>query len=112
MSVEVLAHALVMYLTALQRMSGFRAFKAQVPIQWSESLYITLVRGLPGSLWCGMFQVFNEISSREMEEIDVFKGILDNYVFVVVIGATVFFQIIIIEFLGTFASTTPLTLVQ
>ncbi|CAH8315409.1 unnamed protein product [Eruca vesicaria subsp. sativa] len=50
--------------------------------------------------------------SREMEEIDVFKGILDNYVFVVVIGATVFFQIIIIEFLGTFASTTPLTIVQ
>jgi len=59
-----------------------------------------------------MFQVFNEVSSREMEEIDVFKGILDNYVFVVVIGATVFFQIIIIEFLGTFASTTPLTIVQ
>ncbi|KAL0733707.1 hypothetical protein Bca4012_009917 [Brassica carinata] len=57
-------------------------------------------------------QVFNEISSREMEEIDVFKGILDNYVFVVVIGITVFFQIIIIEFLGTFASTTPLTFVQ
>ena len=47
-----------------------------------------------------------------MEEIDVFKGILDNYVFVVVIGVTVFFQIIIIEFLGTFASTTPLTFVQ
>ncbi|RID51037.1 hypothetical protein BRARA_H01727 [Brassica rapa] len=62
---------------------------------------------------CFVFcQVFNEISSREMEEIDVFKGILNNYVFVVVIGATVFFQIIIIEFLGTFASTTPLTLVQ
>ncbi|KAJ0233469.1 Calcium-transporting ATPase 2 [Hirschfeldia incana] len=62
---------------------------------------------------CFVFcQVFNEISSREMEEINVFKGILDNYVFVVVIGATVFFQIIIIEFLGTFASTTPLTLVQ
>ncbi|WZZ76921.1 calcium-transporting ATPase 2, plasma membrane-type-like [Brassica napus] len=62
---------------------------------------------------CFVFcQVFNEISSREMEEIDVFKGILDNYVFVVVIGATVFFQIIIIEFLGTFASTTPLTIVQ
>ncbi|KAL1190424.1 Calcium-transporting ATPase 2, plasma membrane-type [Cardamine amara subsp. amara] len=62
---------------------------------------------------CFVFcQVFNEISSREMEEIDVFKGILDNYVFVVVIGATVFFQIIIIEFLGTFASTTPLTITQ
>ncbi|CAH8389187.1 unnamed protein product [Eruca vesicaria subsp. sativa] len=30
-------------------MSGFRAFKAKVPIEWSESLYITLVRGLPGT---------------------------------------------------------------
>ncbi|TXG59288.1 hypothetical protein EZV62_013861 [Acer yangbiense] len=57
-------------------------------------------------------QVFNEISSREMEEINVFRGILDNYVFVVVLAVTVLFQIIIIEFLGTFASTSPLTLTQ
>ncbi|KAJ1414544.1 P-type ATPase [Sesbania bispinosa] len=57
-------------------------------------------------------QVFNEINSREMEKIDVFKGILDNYVFVGVISATVFFQIIIVEYLGTFANTTPLTLAQ
>ncbi|GAV80894.1 E1-E2_ATPase domain-containing protein/Cation_ATPase_C domain-containing protein/Cation_ATPase_N domain-containing protein/Hydrolase domain-containing protein/CaATP_NAI domain-containing protein [Cephalotus follicularis] len=54
-------------------------------------------------------QVFNEVSSREMEEINVFKGILDNYVFAAVLSATVFFQIIIIEFLGTFANTSPLT---
>lgn len=47
-----------------------------------------------------------------MEEIDVFKGILDNHVFIGVLGITVFFQIIIIEFLGTFANTTPLTLTQ
>ncbi|KAI3914172.1 hypothetical protein MKW92_038113 [Papaver armeniacum] len=57
-------------------------------------------------------QVFNEISSREMEKIDVFKGILENYVFVAVLGCTVVFQIIIIEFLGTFANTCPLTLTQ
>uniref|UniRef100_A0A7N0ZWJ4 Calcium-transporting ATPase n=1 Tax=Kalanchoe fedtschenkoi TaxID=63787 RepID=A0A7N0ZWJ4_KALFE len=54
-------------------------------------------------------QVFNEISSREMEEINVFKGILQNYVFVAVLTATAVFQVIIIEFLGTFASTIPLT---
>ncbi|XP_059631146.1 calcium-transporting ATPase 1 [Cornus florida] len=54
-------------------------------------------------------QVFNEISSREMEKINVFKGILKNYVFVIVLACTVFFQIIIIEFLGTFANTIPLT---
>ncbi|XP_027347345.1 putative calcium-transporting ATPase 7, plasma membrane-type isoform X2 [Abrus precatorius] len=57
-------------------------------------------------------QVFNEINSREMEEIDVFKGIWDNHVFVAVLGCTVFFQIVIVEYLGTFANTTPLSLVQ
>lgn len=61
----------------------------------------------------GLFlQVFNEISSREMEKINVFKGMLNNYVFVGVLTATVLFQIIIIELLGTFASTSPLTLSQ
>ncbi|CAI0464611.1 unnamed protein product [Linum tenue] len=54
-------------------------------------------------------QVFNEISSREMEKVNVFDGILKNYVFVAVLSCTAIFQIIIIEFLGTFASTTPLT---
>lgn len=57
-------------------------------------------------------QIFNEISSRNMEEIDVFKGILDNYVFVAVISITLFFQIIIVEYLGTFANTTPLSFMQ
>ncbi|KAI3441010.1 Calcium-transporting ATPase [Psidium guajava] len=57
-------------------------------------------------------QIFNEISSRDMEEIDVFKGILDNYVFVAVLSCTAFFQIIIIEFLGTYANTSPLTFCQ
>lgn len=54
-------------------------------------------------------QVFNEISSREMENINVFKGILENYVFVAVISSTILFQIIIVEYLGTFANTYPLT---
>lgn len=57
-------------------------------------------------------QVFNEISSRDMEKINVFKGILDNYVFVAVLSSTALFQIIIVEFLGTFASTSPLTFHQ
>ncbi|KDP32071.1 hypothetical protein JCGZ_12532 [Jatropha curcas] len=57
-------------------------------------------------------QAFNEISSRDMERINVFKGILNNYVFVAVLGCTVIFQIIIVEFLGTFANTTPLNLSQ
>ncbi|XP_077233805.1 calcium-transporting ATPase 10, plasma membrane-type-like [Tasmannia lanceolata] len=57
-------------------------------------------------------QLFNEISSREMEKIDVFAGILKNYVFVGVLTCTAVFQLIIIEFLGDFANTTPLTLTQ
>lgn len=47
-----------------------------------------------------------------MEKINVFQGIMENYVFILVLTCTVLFQIIIIEFLGTFASTTPLSLQQ
>ncbi|KAK4347897.1 hypothetical protein RND71_034236 [Anisodus tanguticus] len=57
-------------------------------------------------------QLFNEVNSREMEKVEVWEGILDNYVFVTVIGVTLFFQIIIIEYLGTFANTIPLSLGQ
>nr|KYP36353.1 hypothetical protein KK1_042540 [Cajanus cajan] len=57
-------------------------------------------------------QVFNEISSRDMERINVFQGILKNYVFVAVLTSTVIFQIVIVEFLGTYANTSPLSLKQ
>lgn len=57
-------------------------------------------------------QLFNEVNSREMEKINVLRGILNNHVFASVVGSTVVFQIIIVEFLGTFANTTPLTLRQ
>ncbi|KAL5573428.1 hypothetical protein UlMin_023025 [Ulmus minor] len=30
-------------------MNAFKAFKAAVPIAWSPNLYITLVRGIPGT---------------------------------------------------------------
>lgn len=30
-------------------MNAFKAFKASVPIAWSPHLYITLVRGIPGT---------------------------------------------------------------
>uniref|UniRef100_A0A0E0MC95 Calcium-transporting ATPase n=1 Tax=Oryza punctata TaxID=4537 RepID=A0A0E0MC95_ORYPU len=54
-------------------------------------------------------QVFNEINSREMQKINVFRGIISNWIFIAVIAATVAFQVVIIEFLGTFASTVPLS---
>lgn len=47
-----------------------------------------------------------------MERINVLKGILDNNVFITVLGCTAFFQILIVELLGTFADTMPLTLNQ
>ncbi|KAK3223898.1 hypothetical protein Dsin_010923 [Dipteronia sinensis] len=53
-------------------------------------------------------QVFNEINSRDMEKINVFQGIFDSWVFMGVMVSTVVFQIVIVEFLGTFAGTVPL----
>lgn len=55
-----------------------------------------------------MIQVFNEINSRDIEKINVFKGILRSWIFTGIIASTVVFQVIIVEFLGTIASTVPL----
>ncbi|KMT17182.1 hypothetical protein BVRB_2g040910 [Beta vulgaris subsp. vulgaris] len=55
-------------------------------------------------------QVFNEINSRDMEKINVIKGIFGNWVFLAILSSTVMFQVIIVEFLGTFADTVPLNL--
>ena len=57
-------------------------------------------------------QVFNEINSRDMEKLNVFSNILSNKVFLLVISFTVIFQVTIVEFLGTFANTVPLSLEQ
>ncbi|KAA8515612.1 hypothetical protein F0562_018777 [Nyssa sinensis] len=54
-------------------------------------------------------QVFNEINSREMEKINVFRGMFKSWVFMIVMVSTVCFQIIIVEFLGNFADTVPLS---
>ncbi|GLT45270.1 hypothetical protein SLA2020_191110 [Shorea laevis] len=54
-------------------------------------------------------QVFNEINSRDIEKINVFKGMFDSWIFLVVIISTVVFQAIIVEFLGNFATTVPLS---
>nr|DAD42498.1 TPA_asm: hypothetical protein HUJ06_000728 [Nelumbo nucifera] len=54
-------------------------------------------------------QVFNEINCRDIEKINVFRGMLNNWIFISIMVSTVTFQIIIVEFLGTFASTVPLS---
>ncbi|XP_077218206.1 autoinhibited Ca2+-ATPase 11 [Tasmannia lanceolata] len=54
-------------------------------------------------------QVFNEINSREMEKINIFRGMFSSWIFIAVMVSTVVFQVLIIEFLGDFASTVPLS---
>ncbi|KAH0972134.1 hypothetical protein GBA52_024290 [Prunus armeniaca] len=54
-------------------------------------------------------QVFNEINSRDIEKINIFVGMFDSWVFLGVMVCTVAFQVIIVEFLGDFASTVPLS---
>ncbi|KAI8562324.1 hypothetical protein RHMOL_Rhmol03G0028100 [Rhododendron molle] len=54
-------------------------------------------------------QVFNEINSRDIEKINIFRGMFSSWIFVVVMVSTVVFQAIIVEFLGDFASTVPLS---
>ncbi|CAB4286593.1 unnamed protein product [Prunus armeniaca] len=54
-------------------------------------------------------QVFNEINCRDIEKINIFVGMFDSRVFLGVVVCTVSFQVIIVEFLGAFASTVPLS---
>lgn len=44
-----------------------------------------------------------------MEKINVFEGIFRNWIFIGIITGTVIFQVIIVEVLGTFANTVPLS---
>ncbi|KAK8664130.1 hypothetical protein V6N13_083930 [Hibiscus sabdariffa] len=53
-------------------------------------------------------QIFNEFNARKPEEINCFKGVTKNYLFMGIVGFTLILQIIIIEFLGKFTSTVRL----
>ncbi|KAK3142085.1 hypothetical protein QOZ80_4BG0342030 [Eleusine coracana subsp. coracana] len=54
-------------------------------------------------------QVFNEFNSRKPDEINIFKGISENRLFIFIIALTVIIQAIIVQFLGNFASTVSLS---
>ncbi|KAJ1272648.1 hypothetical protein BS78_06G219400 [Paspalum vaginatum] len=54
-------------------------------------------------------QVFNEFNSRKPDELNIFKGILGNHLFIGIIAITVILQALIVEFLGKFASTVKLS---
>ncbi|CAH9078633.1 unnamed protein product [Cuscuta europaea] len=53
-------------------------------------------------------QVFNEFNARKPEEINIFKGVHKNRLFVFIISLTVVFQVLMINFLGKFTSTVRL----
>ncbi|AQK45926.1 Calcium-transporting ATPase 9 plasma membrane-type [Zea mays] len=54
-------------------------------------------------------QVFNEFNSRKPDELNIFKGISGNHLFIGIIVITVILQALIVEFLGKFASTVRLS---
>ncbi|TKY64678.1 Calcium-transporting ATPase 9 [Spatholobus suberectus] len=55
-----------------------------------------------------MCQIFNEFNARKPDEMNVFRGVTKNRLFMGIVGMTFILQIIIIEFLGKFTSTVKL----
>lgn len=54
-------------------------------------------------------QIFNEFNARKPEEINIFKGVTKNLLFMGIVGLTVLLQVIIVMFLGKFAGTVRLS---
>lgn len=54
-------------------------------------------------------QVFNEFNARKPDEMNMLSGVTKNRLFIGIIGITVVFQILIIEFLGKFFTTVRLS---
>ncbi|KAL1559571.1 putative calcium-transporting ATPase 11, plasma membrane-type [Salvia divinorum] len=54
-------------------------------------------------------QVFNEINSRDMEQINIFRGILSSWIFIMIMVSTVGFQFVMVQVLCKFAGTVPLS---
>ncbi|KAK3007639.1 hypothetical protein RJ639_013107 [Escallonia herrerae] len=54
-------------------------------------------------------QVFNEFNARKPDEINVFKGVTKNHLFMGIVGMTLVFQVVLIFFLGKFTSTVRLS---
>ncbi|KAI3772118.1 hypothetical protein L6452_03293 [Arctium lappa] len=54
-------------------------------------------------------QVFNEFNARKPDEMNVFKGVTKNRLFMGIVGLTVVLQVLIIMFLGKFTTTVRLS---
>ncbi|KAG5559719.1 hypothetical protein RHGRI_009287 [Rhododendron griersonianum] len=54
-------------------------------------------------------QIFNEFNARKPEEINIFKGVTKNFLFMGIVGITILLQVVIVMFLGKFAGTVRLS---
>ncbi|KAE8697077.1 Calcium-transporting ATPase 12, plasma membrane-type [Hibiscus syriacus] len=54
-------------------------------------------------------QIFNEFNARKPDEVNIFRGLGKNYLFIGIVAITVILQAIIVEFLGKFAKTVQLS---
>ncbi|XP_017247687.1 calcium-transporting ATPase 9, plasma membrane-type isoform X2 [Daucus carota subsp. sativus] len=54
-------------------------------------------------------QIFNEFNARKPDEMNVFKGVTKNRLFMGIVGITLVLQVIIIMFLGKFTTTVRLS---
>jgi len=53
-------------------------------------------------------QIFNEFNSRKPDQVNIFRGLRSSHLFVGIISFTLVLQVLIVEFAGKIASTTPL----
>ncbi|MCO5560036.1 hypothetical protein L7F22_013642 [Adiantum nelumboides] len=53
-------------------------------------------------------QLFNEVNARKPQKMNIFKGLFNNKLFIVILSTTLILQVIIVEFLNKFASTVKL----
>ncbi|TYH56513.1 hypothetical protein ES332_D08G024700v1 [Gossypium tomentosum] len=54
-------------------------------------------------------QIFNEFNARKPDEVNIFRGLCKNYLFIGIVAITIILQAIIVEFLGKFAKTEKLS---
>ncbi|XP_074280695.1 calcium-transporting ATPase 10, plasma membrane-type-like [Silene latifolia] len=53
-------------------------------------------------------QIFNEFNARKPDQVNIFEGVVKNRLFMGIVAITLILQIVIVEFLGKFASTVKL----
>ena len=73
-------------------------------MSWSQTEHYTVIFNS-----FVFMQLFNEVNSRKVNrEWNVLQAMFDNWMFPAIVLGTVFVQFLMVQFLGSFASTTPL----